>query len=64
VPHPQILDVLAAFVAINTLMYLCLAIAKMLPYLPWSRLTRRPYSRAESRSIYPSDMPDRPTSTL
>ena len=49
------LDVLAAFVAINTLMYLVLAVVKMLPRAHLPRGMRRPYARAESRSIYPTD---------
>jgi len=55
--HPMILDVLAAFVAINTLMYMCLAIVKMLPQLHLPKFLRRPYSRAETRSIFPDRAP-------
>jgi len=57
VSPPAILEILAAFVAINTLMYVCLAIAKMLPRLRIPRTLRRPYSRSETRSIYPGDPP-------
>ncbi|MGT2461506.1 hypothetical protein [Sinomonas atrocyanea] len=44
-------NVLATFVALNTLMYAVLAVARVLPRprLPW----RRRYQRAETRSIYP-----------
>ncbi|MDQ0258701.1 hypothetical protein [Sinomonas atrocyanea] len=45
------INVLATFVALNTLMYAALAVARVLPRprLPW----RRRYQRAETRSIYP-----------
>ncbi|NUP75057.1 MAG: hypothetical protein HOQ07_10475 [Sinomonas sp.] len=46
-------SVLAAFVAINTLLYGTLAIAKALPRLSWARRRRR-YTRKETRSIYPN----------
>jgi hypothetical protein len=55
--QPAFLGVLAAFVAINTLMYVCLAIAKMLPRLRLPRALRRAYSRAETRSIFPNKAP-------
>ncbi|WP_153504309.1 hypothetical protein [Cumulibacter manganitolerans] len=46
-------SVLAAFVAINTVMYVALAIAKVLPKVyPRDWLPRR-YTRSETRSIYP-----------
>ncbi|WP_236014357.1 hypothetical protein [Microbacterium stercoris] len=43
--------VLAAFVAVNTLMYVALATVKILPKvrLPWSGRSRR----SETRSIHP-----------
>ena len=44
-------NVLATFVAINTLLYGTLAIAKILPKL--RPLRRRRYIRRETRSIYP-----------
>jgi hypothetical protein len=46
---------LSAFVALNTIMYVALAIAKMLPKLYLSDWVRRQGRRAESRSIYPHD---------
>lgn len=46
-------QILAAFVAINTVMYLALAIAKILPKLYLTDVIRRINSRAETRSIYP-----------
>jgi deazaflavin-dependent oxidoreductase (nitroreductase family) len=52
------MDILAAFVAINTLMYVCLAILKLLPRFRLPNVMRRPYSRAESRSIHPHAAPD------
>lgn len=45
--------VLAAFVALNTIMYLSLAIAKMLPKVYLSTLLPRHYRRSETRSIHP-----------
>lgn len=45
--------VLAAFVALNTVMYVSLAIAKMLPTVRLSDLSPRNYRRSETRSIYP-----------
>lgn len=55
--HSQLFAVLAAFVAINTVMYCALTVAKMLPkvYLTdWFTSSNR---RAESRSIYPDGVP-------
>jgi hypothetical protein len=51
--HSQWIDVLSTFVAVNTVLYLTLAIIKLLPkaYLSdWVNLRNR---REESRSIYP-----------
>ncbi|WP_408898847.1 hypothetical protein ACJ5H2_06990 [Nocardioides sp. R1-1] len=45
--------VLAAFVALNTVMYLALAVAKMLPKVYFRDLLPRRYERAETRSIHP-----------
>jgi hypothetical protein len=47
--------VLAAFVAINTVMYLSLAIAKMLPKLYLSDYLPSRNRRGETRSIHPDD---------
>lgn len=48
---------LASFVAINTVMYVALAVAKIFPKLhPRDWLPRR-YTRSETRSIYP-DTPE------
>lgn len=55
--HPTILNVLAAFVAINTLMYVCLAMLKMLPRIHVPKALQRPYSRSETRSIFPKKAP-------
>lgn len=50
-------SVLASFVAINTVMYVALAVAKIFPKLhPRDWLPRR-YTRSETRSIYP-DTPE------
>lgn len=45
--------VLAAFVAVNTLVYVTLAIAKALPRFYASDFLPRRYSRRETRSIHP-----------
>ena len=53
VVHTHVFAVLSAFVAINTVMYVALAVAKTLPKLyPRDWLPRR-YRRAETRSIHP-----------
>jgi len=46
-------SVLAAFVAINTVMYVTLAMLKVLPKIHVRDLLPRNYIRAETRSIYP-----------
>lgn len=51
--------VLAAFVAINTVMYGALALAKVLPKIHPSRWLRRDNRRAEDRSIHPPAMIER-----
>jgi hypothetical protein len=48
--------VLAAFVAINTVMYVVFAVAKMLPKVYVSDLVSRRNRRIETRSIHP-DVP-------
>ncbi|GAB2973625.1 hypothetical protein [Nocardioides montaniterrae] len=45
--------VLAAFVALNTVMYVALAIAKALPKEDPVALVPRRYRRGETRSIHP-----------
>ena len=57
---PPIMDagpvrVLAAFVAINTVMYCALAVAKILPRLHPSTWLDRANRRGENRGIYPPD---------
>lgn len=49
--------ILAAFVAINTVMYVTLAVAKTLPKVHFYDLFPRQYTRAETRSIHP-DAPE------
>jgi hypothetical protein len=51
--HTGWFAVLAAFVAINTVMYGALALAKILPKVYPSDWTRGRNRRTESRSIYP-----------
>lgn len=48
-------SVLAAFVAINTVMYVALAVAKILPKLHPRDWLPRSYERSQTRSIYPDD---------
>ncbi len=55
--HSELFAVLAAFVAINTVMYSALAVAKMLPKLysaDWMGPRNR---RSETRNIYPDRPP-------
>lgn len=49
--------VLAAFVAINTVMYVALAIAKTLPKLHPREWLPRSYARSQTRSIHPDARP-------
>ncbi|HJR50695.1 MAG TPA: hypothetical protein VJ794_06280 [Gemmatimonadales bacterium] len=49
--------VLAAFVAINTVMYVALAIAKMLPKVYLGDFVNGRNRRSETRSIYPDAAP-------
>ncbi|GAB3301792.1 hypothetical protein EK0264_01135 [Epidermidibacterium keratini] len=49
--------ILSSFVAINTVMYVALAVAKILPKLYPRDWLPRTYTRAETRSIYP-DTPE------
>lgn len=53
VVHSGPFSVLAAFVAINTVMYGALALAKMLPKVYPSSLVRGRNRRAQNRSIHP-----------
>lgn len=46
-------SVLAAFVAINTVMYVALAVAKILPKVHPQDWLPRNYVRSQTRSIYP-----------
>ena len=55
--HTGWFAVLAAFVAINTVMYVALAIAKILPKVYPRDWLPRTYTRSETRSIYP-DTPE------
>lgn len=53
----EFVAVLAAFVAINTVVYVTLAVAKVLPKLYLSDLVEGRNRRAETRSIHPDDAP-------
>jgi len=48
--------VLATFVAINTVMYLALAVAKILPKIYFTDYLSGRNRRGESRSIHPTDL--------
>lgn len=45
--------ILAAFVAINTVVYVALSVAKALPKIYFTDYLPRRYQRAETRSIHP-----------
>jgi transcriptional regulator of nitric oxide reductase len=51
--HSEVFAVLAAFVAINTVMYAALALAKMLPKIYPSDWLQGSNRRARVRGIYP-----------
>ncbi len=51
--HSGLFAVLAAFVAINTLMYLALALAKTAPKVYFSDWVRQSNRRSQTRSIHP-----------
>lgn len=55
--HSDAFAVLAAFVAINTVMYVALAVAKMLPKVYVSDWIRGANRRSQTRSIHPADTP-------
>lgn len=56
--HSQFFAILAAFVAINTVMYAALAIAKIVPMVHLGDLIPGRRRRAETRSIHPETLPD------
>ena len=53
--HSEWYAVLTAFVALNTIMYVALAVAKVLPKLYVSDWVRSQHRRSQTRSIYPED---------
>lgn len=55
--HSELFGVLAAFVALNTVMYVALAIAKMLPKIYLSDFVGGRDRRRETRSIHPDAAP-------
>lgn len=55
--HSELFGVLAAFVAINTLMYTALAVAKMLPKIYVTDWFSHRNRRSETRSIHPDAEP-------
>jgi hypothetical protein len=58
--HTPWFTTLSTFVAINTVLYLTLAIVKLLPKFYMSDWVNRRNRRSESRSIYPSVDPAPP----
>jgi hypothetical protein len=57
VMHTQFFAVLAAFVAINTIVYAALSVARILPRIYLSDWVHGRNRRAETRSIYPDAPP-------
>ena len=55
--HSEWFAVLAAFVAINTVMYCVLTVAKMLPKVYVADWVTSANRRSESRSIHPGGVP-------
>ncbi|GAB3853852.1 hypothetical protein GCM10028801_06990 [Nocardioides maradonensis] len=53
--HSHWFGVLAAFVAVNTVVYVALAVAKAMPKVYVRDWLPRGYQRAETRSIHPDD---------
>ena len=51
--HTRAFAVLAGFVAVNTVMYVALSLAKALPRVHPRDCVPRRYARGETRSIYP-----------
>lgn len=60
--HSQLFAVLAAFVAINTVMYGALALGKLLPKVYVADWVQPRNHRSQTRSIYP-DPPTTPVGT-
>ena len=55
--HSPLFAVLAAFVAINTVMYSALAVAKLVPKVYVTDWVHRRNQRSETRSIHPDGEP-------
>jgi hypothetical protein len=55
--HSQLFAVLAAFVAINTVMYGALALGKLLPKVYFADWVKPRNHRSQTRSIYPDAPP-------
>jgi hypothetical protein len=56
--HTEWFAVLTTFVALNSIMYAALAVAKMLPKVYVSDWTRSANRRSQTRSIYPDNHVD------
>jgi hypothetical protein len=56
--HTEWFAVLTAFVALNTIMYVALAVGKVLPKLYVSDWVHSPNRRSQTRSIYPDGYVD------
>lgn len=57
--HSSLFAVLAAFVAINTVIYACLAVSNIVPKLYVSDWFTSRNRRSETRGIYPDPEPSR-----
>ena len=51
--HSAWFGALSTFVAVNTVIFLTLAIVKIMPVMHPGRWFQKPYLRAQTRSIYP-----------
>ncbi len=61
--HTSWFATLSTFVAVNTIMFIALAVAKVLPRVHPSSWFRSQNQRSETRSIYPDDPADPRTAT-
>jgi hypothetical protein len=58
--HTELFAVLSAFVAINTVMYCALTVAKVLPKIYVADWVTSRNRRTETRGIHPDGVPPRP----
>jgi hypothetical protein len=62
--HAEWFAVLTAFVALNTIMYVALAVGKVLPRVYLSDWIHAPNRRSQTRSIYPQNRVDVPQAVI